>query len=289
MKTYQAFAMTTIAIAVLGGCSTLPPPNARLDRTRSDYQAVQSNPQSRELAGGELRQAGDALTLANDAWAREDKPADVDHLVYLAQQRVAIVKETTDRKIAELVVSNADAARDKVRLAARTNEADAAQQQADAAKRDSAASLRDANAAQVRNAQLEAMLAEMNAKKTERGMVITIGDLLFDTDQAQLKPGGVRDVEKLAGILAQFPQRKALIEGFTDSTGSASHNQDLAGRRAESVRSALVNRGVGRERISLQAYGEEFPVASNDNTAGRQLNRRVEIILSDDSGVIPGR
>jgi outer membrane protein OmpA-like peptidoglycan-associated protein len=146
-----------------------------------------------------------------------------------------------------------------------------------------------AEAAQDRSLQLEAQLKAMEAKKTERGMVVTLGDVLFDTDEAQLKSGGVHNVQKLADFFRQYPQRNVMIEGFTDSTGSNSHNQNLSDRRADSVRTALLGMGMGSERITWRGYGESYPVASNDTAAGRQQNRRVEMIVSDDNGKIAPR
>jgi outer membrane protein OmpA-like peptidoglycan-associated protein len=282
MTEHKIFAMTLIALATLAGCSSQPLKNVQLDQARADYQAAQANPQSRDLATVEMKQAGDALKRANEASERGDKPADVDHLAYLAKQRVAIARETGAQKAAEVAVSEADSARDKVRLAARTTEADMAHRSANSARLDT-------QDAQARSRQLEAQIRDMNAKKTPRGLVITIGDVLFDTDKAELKSGGMRNMEKLVAFMKEYPQRKAVVEGFTDSTGSDSHNQELSGRRASAVRSALVDMGIGSERLDAHGYGEAYPVASNGNSGGRQMNRRVEIILSDDSGTIPAR
>jgi outer membrane protein OmpA-like peptidoglycan-associated protein len=118
----------------------------------------------------------------------------------------------------------------------------------------------------------------LHAKKTPRGMVITLGDVLFDTNKAQLKSGGLRNVQKLADFLKQYPTRKVQIEGFTDSTGSTARNQVLSEQRA-----------VTSDRISTKGYGESYAIASNNNAAGRQLNRRVEIVLSDADGNIKPR
>jgi outer membrane protein OmpA-like peptidoglycan-associated protein len=303
MKTNHIFALTLIAGAMLAGCSSLPASNPNLEQARSDYRVAQSNPQAVALAGGELKQASDALDKANDAWNKGDKQADVDHLAYIAKQRVAIAQETAKKKESENAVSTAEKTRDKVVIAARTNEADAAklsaesaQRQAEAAQRQSVASQKNADAsqqqandAQARNLKLEAELKDLNATKTERGMVITIGDVLFDTNKAELKATGMRGVEKLADFLKLYPMRKALIEGFTDSVGSADSNQELSGRRADAVRVAMVGMGVGSERIATHGYGEAYPVAGNDNASGRQQNRRVEIILSDEKGTVAPR
>ena len=129
----------------------------------------------------------------------------------------------------------------------------------------------------------------MEAKKTDRGMVVTLGDVLFDTNEAQLKSGGMRNVQKLADFFRQYPQRNVMIEGFTDSTGSDGHNQQLSDRRADSVRTALLGMGMDSQRITWRGYGESFPVAGNDTAAGRQMNRRVEVVVSDDNGKIAPR
>lgn len=118
--------------------------------------------------------------------------------------------------------------------------------------------------------------------------MVTIGDVLFETGNAQLRAGGMQDVEKLAGFLKRNPQRHVLIEGFTDSVGSESYNVALSERRADAVRRAIVDLGVGRERLRTEGYGEAHPVAGNDSSSGRQMNRRVEIVLSDEAGrVVP--
>ena len=143
--------------------------------------------------------------------------------------------------------------------------------------------------AQTRATLLEAQLAELSAKKTERGMVITLGDVLFGSDKASLTAGGTRSAQKLADVLQQNPSRNVLVEGFTDSTGAQAYNQQLSERRGMTVREALLQMGIGSERISVRGYGESYPVAANDTAANRQLNRRVEIVLSDEAGKTPQR
>jgi len=196
---------------------------------------------------------------------------------------------------------NADAS--QLRSEASQRSAEASQLSAEASQRQASTERQAANDAQLntmaarqqtqdaesRSRRLEAQLKEMEAKKTERGMVITLSDVLFDTNRAQLRSGGVRDVQKLADFFKQYPQRNVMIEGFTDSTGSNSSNQDLSDKRAQSVRTALLDKGVGANRITWRGYGEAYPVASNDTAAGRQQNRRVEIVVSDDGGTIAPR
>ncbi len=275
MKQNNILALSFLMVAALAGCSATPDRNARLDNARNSYRDAQSDPQVVNLAALELKEAGDALAKANAASNQRQDPASVDHLAYLAQRRVAIAQETAKRKGAEATVSQADAERDKIRLAARTEEADKSQRQ-----------VQDS---EMRVRQLESQLNELNAKPTERGLVITLGDVLFDTNRAQLKSGGVREVQKLADALKQHPQRTVFIEGFTDSTGSESRNQELSEQRAIAVRNTLLNMGIAGNRMTTSGYGKSFPVASNDTEAGRQLNRRVEIIISDETGSIRSR
>jgi len=289
------YSAALLSIATLAGCASVQE-NALLDEARNDYSAAQNNPQVNSLAPTELKQAGDALSKANDALKMKEDAAVVTHLAFLAKQRVAIAQETARQKVAETAVTNAATERSKIRLDARTSEANKAQQsavasqrQAEASQHEAATSQLQARDAEMRTGLLETQLKELNAKKTERGLVITLGDVLFDTNKAQLKSGGTRSLQKLADFLKQYPQRKAQVEGYTDSTGSADYNLELSDRRANAVRSSLVGMGIGNDRITTHGYGQESPVASNDTADGRQLNRRVEIVLSDETGAVSSR
>ena len=317
------FSLTLVSMAVLAGCSTMPQ-STTLDHARTDYHNAQANPQVVTLAPLQLKDAGEALDRANAAQTSKEDVKVVDSLAYVAKQKVALAQETALRKNAELAVSNAAVERNRQLLQARTNEADQANMKAAVAQQDVeqiAAELDVANAItqqqqldldaktaeanqarqQTANARanaaqdqaslaaMQAQLNELNAKQTPRGMVITLGDVLFDTGRANLKSGGARNVQKLAEFLKRYPQRRVLIEGFTDSVGSDSSNQALSEQRANAVSMALTDMSIGRDRVSTKGYGEAYAVASNDNASGRQLNRRVEIMLSDDKGNIAPR
>ena len=263
MQKYNYFPLSLIALAIISGCSSVPQ-NQSLAEAHSNYNNARTNPEISNLAQVELQDASDTLNKADNALNNDEEPGTVDHLAYLAQQKVRIAQETAKRKTAEMAVTNAGANRNEVRLEARTAEADTAK------------------------AQLAELVA-LNAQKTDRGMVITLGDILFSTDKAQLKPDGIRNVQKLGDFLARYPQNKVSVEGHTDSVGSNNYNQGLSDRRAYSVRSALTEMGISNDRVATRGYGEEFPVASNNNAEGRQLNRRVEIVLSDANGNITPR
>ncbi|MDO8207667.1 MAG: OmpA family protein [Gallionella sp.] len=297
MQTNKFFPMALIAVAVLSGCgATTPPKNTLLTEAHSNYNDARSNPQVANLAALELKEAGDTLDKADAAMSKGQGSAAVDHLAYLANQKVGIANETAKLKLAESDVSKAGAKRNEVRLEARTAEANEAKQQvamitevADQQSADLAAA--DANAQRDRAtiAQQEQQLKELNARKTDRGMVITLGDVLFRTGKAQLESGGMHNVQKLADFLKQSPKTKVMIEGHTDSVGSESSNLVLSDRRASAVKMALTDKGISSDRISTHGYGEAYPIAGNDTAAERQLNRRVEVILSDDKGNIAPR
>lgn len=310
MKKSHFIPVLLVVAALIGACSSTPKSTSLLDQTRSAYQVAQSNPQVTSYARLEISQAGDALEQANAAARRDDSTAEIDRLAYLAKQKIALAEEVAKRRSAEAAVASAARERDRTRLDLRTMEADLASANAErsrqdaqsarerAAQADRQAALARDNAAEdrrktqeaeARTASLEAQLADMAAKKTERGLVITLGDVLFGTDMTGLTPEGMRTVQKLAAILEQHPQRSVLIEGFTDSTGSNAYNQSLSERRATTVRNALLDMGVARERIAMRGYGEAYPVAANDTNQNRQLNRRVEIIVSTGDGQIPQR
>lgn len=300
MKKNLFLPLALIAVAILSGCSsTSAPQNPALTAAHGSYNNARANPQVTSLAALELKEAADTLAKADNAFSKGQGTDAVNHLAYMANQQVGIAQETARRKTAEAAVANAGAKRTETRLESRTAEADAAKRQvatakekaewqaADLAAADAELAAADAQAQRDR-ALIEQQERELNAQKTERGLVITLGDVLFNTNKAQLKSGGMHNVQKLAAFLNQYPQQKVLIEGHTDSTGSENYNLDLSDRRANAVRTALIDRGVSSNRIATRGYGEAYPVASNNTAAGRQLNRRVEIILSDDNGnIIP--
>ena len=128
--------------------------------------------------------------------------------------------------------------------------------------------------------EIELQLKDLDAKMTSRGMVATVGDVLFESGQARLLADGSRNMVKLADFFKRNPERTASIEGFTDSVGSALENLDLSGRRANAVMAALIELGVPANRMNAVAFGEEMPTASNSTPTGRQLNRRVEIVFA---------
>jgi outer membrane protein OmpA-like peptidoglycan-associated protein len=121
----------------------------------------------------------------------------------------------------------------------------------------------------------------LQAKPTDRGLVVTLGDVLFMTGRADLQPGAVGNLGRLVTFLNKYPGRTVAIEGYTDSVGSEDYNQRLSERRADSVKSYLIGQGIGSTRLSASGKGESDPVAANDSASGRQQNRRVEVVISN--------
>ncbi|MYN44514.1 OmpA family protein [Pseudoduganella sp. FT93W] len=273
----------------LAACATTPMSTMLLDETRNDYQAAQNDAAVATYAATELREAGTALEKANAAAGRRDSSEQVDKLAYVARQKIATAQEVARQKQAEASVAQAGRQRDELRLQQRTAEADQARNEAQRAKAQADAAASSAREIEARNAALQQQLADLQARQTERGIIITLSDVLFQVDKAELSADGMRTAQKLADVLMQAPQSVVLIEGFTDSTGTADHNLQLSQRRAEAVRNALIGLGVAQEKIATRGYGEAYPVASNADAASRQLNRRVEIVLSQNGAPIASR
>jgi outer membrane protein OmpA-like peptidoglycan-associated protein len=296
MKKMHTIPALFVAAVLAAACSSTPTTTSRLDEARADYIAAQNNPAVPANAPLEFKAASEALDKANAAAARRESLDTIDQLAYVAKQKIATAREVAKTKSAEAASADTARQRDQLQLAERTQEANQARMsaeqakaQADAARAQAEAATNTANAVTARNAALEQQLADLNAKQTDRGIVITFSDVLFNVDRAELSADGMRVAQKLADILAQDPQGVVMVEGFTDSTGSPSHNLELSQRRAESVRNALMGMGVSSNRIATRGYGAAYPVASNDNAGNRQLNRRVEIVLSQNGAPITNR
>jgi len=288
---------TLLAIAVLlSACATTPRSTGLLDQTRSDFAIARNNPDVERFAPLEMQQASTAMSQANDAANKDESAENINKLAYIAKAKIGVANEVTKQKLAQAEIAKTAKERDGMILDQRTLEADKAKQDAlqaqmtaQAALANAADSQRKTADAQAQAALLQEQLAALAAKQTDRGLVITMGDVLFGTNLSNLNSNGMTTAHKLADVLSQNPQRRVLIEGYTDSTGTADYNQELSERRAQSVRGALLELGIAPDRVAIRGYGKNFPVASNDNASNRQLNRRVEIVLSDADGKIIAR
>lgn len=271
---------------LLAACASTPANNPALDEARAIYSRAASDADTVRSAPVDLRQAEQALQQAEAAFKDGKDPQDVAHYAQLARQRAATALQSGDIARAEQSVAVAGAERNRILMAARSQEAEQARTQAQSARtqvelaREQAARQgASAQAAQDRVAKLQQEMAALQAQQTDRGMVLTLGDVLFDTGRAELKPGAFATLDRLAAFMRDNPERRLEVEGHTDSVGSDVLNVALSQQRAESVRAALVQRGVDGARIQTKGLGKAVPVASNSSAEGRQRNRRVEIVI----------
>jgi outer membrane protein OmpA-like peptidoglycan-associated protein len=213
----------------------------------------------RERARGDMRtrQADRALALADSAQYQarrsREQAAVSEQRASGAEQRANVAEERASGSRLQVAIAQADA--------------NAAQAQASEAQRQAAL--------------LQQQLSDLQAKPTDRGMLVTLGDVLFESNRSEIKPGAQAGLQRLADFLRQYPQRNILIEGHTDSVGSAPFNEALSRRRASAVDAALAGMGVERQRIAVAGYGEDYPVADNGSDTNRALNRRVEVYIGD--------
>jgi outer membrane protein OmpA-like peptidoglycan-associated protein len=264
-----------VLLLFLAACASAPPAGDALEKARAAVRGAQSDPEVAQFAPAELDLAAEAL---REAERSSDEPA---HRAYLALQRARIARELASARAFEAQTQRSELVALEQRAKAAENERDRALARAVAAER--ARDDQDQLAAEVRR--LKAQVAKLEAEKTERGWILTLGsDLLFDVGQAKLKPSGRQAIESLARFMRERGERKIAIEGFTDNTGPEALNQRLSERRALAVRDALIKQGIDGERIEARGLGPSNPVASNDNPSGRSLNRRVEIVIGEGVG-----
>ena len=257
-------AIVTVAAAVslaLAACATTPQSNAMLEQARAQVTSAQTNPHVTGESKVDLTAAQAALARGDELLKAGKPVADVNHEAYVAERFALAAQKGAELDVSQKAIADANNRRNAVLLVARED---------------------DAARAQAKSRELEAALADLKASKTDRGVVITLGDVLFATGSADLKSGSRQTLDKLTAFLQAYPKREVQIDGYTDNVGSADYNQGLSERRADSVRDALTRMGIARDRILTKGLGESSPVADNDTAGGRQQNRRVEVIVLDE-------
>jgi outer membrane protein OmpA-like peptidoglycan-associated protein len=269
---------------LMGACAATPQRNEQLELARAQVQSLSAEPLAQQAAAHDLDAARVSLNQAETAQAQHQPVMQVDHLAYLARRHADAGLARVDEARAKQEVARAQDERSRILLASRDREAQNAQAQAQAAQSQAAAAQSQALAAQQQLASTQQQLQDLQAKQTERGMVLTLGDVLFDTNKATLKPGADQKLERLATFMQNNPKERVIVEGYSDSTGSEDHNQELSQRRAQAVADALAAHGVPAARYQAVGRGQAFPVATNSTSAGRQQNRRVEVVFSDQAG-----
>ena len=260
----------TALAAVLAACASAPQRNDQLEQARAEVQTLSSDPLAQQAASGDVDAARASLNQADTAFQQKAPPEKVNQLAYLALRHAQAGEARISEARSRQEVARAQQDRDKILLQARERETQNAQSQTAVAQTELAGARQE--------------LANLQAKQTDRGLVLTLGDVLFDTGRATLKSGADRTIDRLAQALKDNPNTRVMIEGHTDSVGGDEYNMALSERRAEAVADALRFRGVPADRYEAKGLGKDFPVASNDTQSGRQQNRRVEIVFSDAAG-----
>jgi outer membrane protein OmpA-like peptidoglycan-associated protein len=294
------------AAALLSACST---PATRPDGSetlRARLDQLQSDPDLGGRAPLAMKEADQAVTAAEQP--QEDR-AQGQYLVFIADRKISIAEATArDHYLVAQRQALADQ-RNAMQLSERTREANDANMRAADARADARDQRDAANDANVRSAmaqadagnqrmiadaarrsdavaqdnaqQLQMQVDELNARMTDRGMVVTLGDLIFATGTADLNSGGNVHLEKLAAFLEKYPNRTARIEGYTDNVGGIDYNIGLSERRADAVRAYLVSQGVNPDNLTTYGKGMSDPIGDNSSAIGRQQNRRVEVVIAN--------
>ena len=297
-----------LPVVLIVGCASSKKEHAtraQLERARSAYRQAEADPNVQAYAQLRLGEAQRAIQAAEAAKDLEEK----QHLAYVAEKRAmiaSIAAATTkmeqdalqlSRESSEVLLQKRDRELKAALAQARPRAADSsareaeqarmqaeqARLQAEEARSQAEAEAKARAAEQAKAAALMKELSELRAQQTDRGLVLTVGDVHFAAGKAEVAPGGQRSVDQLVQFLKTYPRRRVLIEGHTDNTGNEDFNVKLSQRRADAVRSLLVARGIAPERIATRGYGPKYPIVENDTPAGRQQNRRVEVLVLNEA------
>ncbi|MGE8438579.1 MAG: OmpA family protein [Pseudomonas palmensis] len=256
--------VAVLCAGVLGlqGCTSERSETA-LDQAAASFQAVKDDSNVLRSAPRDVIRAGESLARAERLSSYVGSGADVRHYAYLSQRYSEIAREHSNLVLNQERLAKLELERQRLQLALREAKLVSVQQQ---------------------GKWLEAQIVSLATTQSDRGLVMTLGDVLFDTGQAELKNSASRTVLKLVQFLQLNPRRVVRIEGYTDSTGTPEDNLTLSRDRAQAVADMLVDLGVDEKRIQVEGYGDQYPIEANASERGRAQNRRVEIVFSDEKG-----
>jgi outer membrane protein OmpA-like peptidoglycan-associated protein len=257
-----------------------------LDQARRELdarsQALEQARQELGTKGQDLDQARRELEARSQALdqARQEvgtKGQDLDQV----RRELEARDQTLEQARQELTMRGQELERTRWQLDAKAAELEQTRQDIEVKSQEVDQMRAQAEASAREAEQIAREFSEFKAKQTDRGVVLTLGDLLFAYDRAAVSPGMTRAIDQLARFLEKNPDRTAVIEGHTDNIGSEQYNLALATKRAEAVKALLVAQGISPERIVTRGYGEQYPVSPNDSASGRQRNRRVEVVIAN--------
>ena len=251
-----------LACASLYGCAGQQSEEA-LQQASTDFQKVKEDSNVLRIAPKDVIRAGESLARADRLSSYWGSGSDVVHYAYLSQRYSEIAREHTEQALNEERAAKLELERQRLQLALREAKLLSVQQQ---------------------GKWLEEQIISLATTQTDRGLVMTLGDVLFDTGEAQLKSSASRTVLKVVQFLQLNPKRVVRIEGYTDNTGDKQNNLQLSRDRAQAVADMLVDLGIDEKRVQVEGYGDDYPVEANASERGRAQNRRVEIVFSDEKG-----
>lgn len=270
----KKLSMVAAVALLLTACASTPKAPEGSVAVRNKLSQLQSDPQLSSRAPVAINDAEQAVRSAEKP--TKDKALS-KHLVWVADRKVETAIAQAQARLAEDQFKSIGEQSATARLESRTAEADQARTEAELAKQQADLAKQKAEELQRQITELN----ELNAKATDRGLVVTLGDVLFETGRAELKNNSINNLSKLSAFLTKYEDRSVIIEGHTDSTGAEDYNFGLSQRRADAVKSFLLNQGVAANRIVTTGKGEGSPVAGNESAGGRQMNRRVEVIITN--------
>ena len=251
------------ACLLLVGCASQQGSSDALEQARSSYQAVKGDPDALRSAPKDVVRAGESLARADQLANYWGSSKDVEHFAYLSQRYSEIAQQHSALAKNQLQAEKLEMQRENLQL-----------------------TLREAKLLSVeqKGQWVEEQMISLATTETERGLVLTLGDVLFAGGSADLSPSANRTILKLTQFLQLNSQRIIRVEGYTDTVGEKSANLDLSKARAQAVADVLVDLGIDPKRIQVEGFGEAYPVADNASLRGRAQNRRVEVVFSDAKG-----
>jgi len=282
-------ASTLCLSLLLGACAGNPKVPPALAEARSTLHTAELDTAVLNYAPLELNKATESLQHANQLQAQGEPLTEINSAAYVANQQAKVAMAVAQAKSNDAAIAGAEADRERTRADVRAAEAQNAQAQASRAQTQANAAQAQAGAARAQNEQLRQQLADLQTQQTERGLLVTLGDVLFEFGRADIKPGAQVALYKLADFLQKNATRRILIEGHTDSVGSSASNITLSQNRAHAVAAALEGLGVSAQRVTSVGYGEDYPIAANTTDTNRALNRRVEVYITENGQPVKTR
>ncbi len=252
-----------LSVVGLTGCAHYTEAEQALQQADELFNSIKDDSQVLASAPKDVLRAGESLQRAEQLSGYLGSTEDVQHFAYLSQQYAYIAQERSQIASYQQQIEQLRIQRERLQLALREARLMSVQQQGQ---------------------WLEEQMISLATQDAERGLVLTLNDMLFDSGRADLKPAANRTVLKLVQFLQMNGQRTVRIEGYSDSDGDVQENLQLSRDRAQAVADTLVDLGVDVKRLQVMGYGDAFPIAENATERGRAQNRRVEIVFSDEVG-----